>query len=304
MLPKQQHWVPQFYLEYFAACRSKKGLAQVWIFSKDDKASIEPKLVGVNGICKKKHLHSPKIKGQDLRDGALDAKIGDLETAMAIAWNSLASESYALDVPGVKQGLALFMAVLYLRHPENLAIQAELHRTMVEQFDRAPKDADQIPLISTITIKGKQHDFDTSGWREWRQSGTDDHHRTFAAAIEHEAIGLAEGLLKKRWSVIAVDQPGFITSDRCVAVHHRERQICGLMTPGAVILFPLSPTRVLILDDQHLPSDQYITTDDVGSVNFMIWRGAMDFMISSRDVDTVLQEIMVSAERKSCVRQA
>ena len=49
--PKNQHWVPQFYLRHFATPDSRgNDEAQVWVFSKDE-ADGDERLTNVNKIC-------------------------------------------------------------------------------------------------------------------------------------------------------------------------------------------------------------------------------------------------------------
>jgi hypothetical protein len=48
----------------------------------------------------------------------------------------------------------------------------------------------------------------------------------------------------------------FITSDRPVSIHHPDRQTAGFGTADGMIFFPLSPTRLLIMDDRRMPSSK------------------------------------------------
>jgi uncharacterized protein DUF4238 len=56
---KHQHWVPQFYLRYFATKETRDSdQPQVWIFSKDHTDSDET-LTNVRNVCGKRYLYSP-----------------------------------------------------------------------------------------------------------------------------------------------------------------------------------------------------------------------------------------------------
>jgi len=106
---------------------------------------------------------------------------------------------------------------------------------------------------------------------------------------------MAKMLLKKRWSVVFADKELFITSDKPVGVRHMTREVFGFGTSGAVISFPLSPTRILMMDDQHHESaNQYypLTPDFVAAFNQSIWHAGVRFMITGWPVHEVLTEIV------------
>lgn len=87
----------------------------------------------------------------------------------------------------------------------------------------------------------------------------------------------------------------FITSDRPVAKVHQTRETFGFGTSGTIVTFPLSPTRVLLMDDSHRePANQYypLHGDDPVALNYATMRNAANFIISSRPTDDVLREIV------------
>jgi hypothetical protein len=56
---KHQHWVPQFYLRYFATPNTRHSdEPQVWIFSKDPGDGDET-LTNIRNVCGKRYLYSP-----------------------------------------------------------------------------------------------------------------------------------------------------------------------------------------------------------------------------------------------------
>lgn len=121
--------------------------------------------------------------------------------------------------------------------------------------------------------------------------------------IRAESGNLAKILLKKRWSVVFADNEHFITSDKPVGVQHRSREVFGIGTTGAVVSFPLSPTRILMMDDQHQePANQYypLKPDNVGAFNYGIWHAGARFMVTGRPVTEVLSEIVGWAESEGC----
>ena len=46
------------------------------------------------------------------------------------------------------------------------------------------------------------------------------------------------------------DEPVFITTDRPVIIANHRHECFGIKTPATFVLFPLCPTRVLMMDDR------------------------------------------------------
>lgn len=298
--PVNQHWVPQFYLKYFATpeTRNRKN-PQVWIFSKDENDG-NPSLTNIRNICAKRYLYSP-IGDSGEREWALESKLSALESTLAQIWPLLADGYVDLaHDESIRKGVSLFVSIMHLRHPDTLEELSNIHRQMVEMYEQAPKKSDGTPEIDAIEINGAVCEFDTSKWHEYRNWGKNDHHSFFAAQVRSEAIFFAELLLKKRWSVIFSKKPLFITSDKPVVKQHQFKKKFGFGTEGSIISFPLSPTRLLVMDDMHNePTGQYypLKNNDPGAFNLGIWHNGSRFMISQRNIDEVLSEIVEWADR-------
>jgi len=233
------------------------------------------------------------------RDWRLELKLGDLESALARMWPMANADFLDLGDAGTRKSLALFLAVIWLRHPDNLALAARLHGALVGMFDSAPKDPAGNPHVTAV-IKGEET--------------TDRHIRlgsdtgslivtiitdSLPKRIERDAIHLAEILLSKRWSVIFAEHPIFITSDKPITKAHQTLERFGFGTKGTLVSFPLSPTRVLFMDDNHgEPGNQYypLNAGDPAALNFTAMRNAANFIISPRPTDDVLREIVSLAD--------
>ena len=106
---------------------------------------------------------------------------------------------------------------------------------------------------------------------------------------------LAQELLKKRWWVSFTDTASFITTDTPVIVVNPERQSFGINTPGTVLSFPISPTRILMMDDRwDQPKGRYypLGADGPAPFNYTAWCKCERFMISSRPTDLVCAEML------------
>ena len=296
-IPKQQHWVPRFYLRFFATPETaEKDDPKVWLLSKDEG---DPLLTNVKNVANSHYLYSPKDeKGQ--RCGELESRFADLEGLMTSIWPLLANGFVDLhEDQSIRKGLALFVSLLYLRHPLRRTQVEKLHSHMVTLFESLPKDINGNPAVGEVKHKGVIREFDASGWTQYKSSGPEKKKELFVDSIKQNATYLAEILLQKRWSVIFSERPVFITTDNPVVMLHATKQVFGFTTSGTVVSFPLSPTRVLMMDDRlDQPSGRYypLAETGLGQANGIAWRNCERFMVSPRHPDEVCTEILADAQ--------
>jgi len=299
--PKRQHWVPRCYLRHFATPESKDNKEPlVWIFSKDEG---DPLLTGVTQVAAMNYLYSPKRRdGTRLWD--MEEKLASLEGVVAPLWPLLADGFIDLHKEKmIQKAVALFVAILHLRHPRMLREIAKIHAQLVEVFDSFPKDEHGNPLVAEVEHKGVRRRLDTSNWHQYKDAGHSDKHQMFVDSISPNAIHCAEILMKKRWSVVFSEGPAFITTDTPVAISNHTRNVFGLDTSGTIVSFPLSPTRVLLMDDEHdQPAGQYypLAAHGPAPFNFVAWNNCERFMISSRPTDIVCTEMLACADSNGC----
>ncbi len=292
--PKNQHWVPQFYLRHFATPDTRgKDQAQVWVLSREE-ADGDERLTNVRNICAKRYLYSPVGESGE-RTWDLDREIESLEHTLAQIWPMLATDYMDLSDLALRKGVSLFVAVMHLRNPDTLRSVEGMHRRLVALFDEMPRRPDGTPDVDSVEIAGEVHPLDASGWHAYRAWGSDDHHRFFTHLIRSEAVGLAELLMTKRWSIIVAEHDTFVTSDKPVAIQHRTKSVFGVRTPGTIVSFPISPTRLLVMDDMRdEPANQYypLEASMSGAFNHNIWHNGSRFMITGRPVMEVLSELV------------
>ena len=295
--PKHQHWVPQFYLRYFATPKTRDSeKPQVWIFSKDEDDGCE-KLTSVRNVCGMRYLYSPKQSNGE-RSWELEDRLGDVEALLGQVWPALANDFVDLSEQPIRKGLALFVALMHFRHPDVRSEVQGIHQHLVEFYISGPLLPDGTPNIESVEVNGKIHAMDTSDWQAYKNWRDDDHDRFFVDLIGSEAGRLAKLLLSKRWSVVFNECNTFVTNDKPVVLNHPTRKKFGFGTAGTIITFPLSPTRLLVLDDLHYePQNQYYPLKDsnAGAFNYCVWCGASRFFITGRSVEDVLFEICTIA---------
>lgn len=291
--PKHHHWVPQFYLRYYATPETRgTDQPQVWIFSKHESDGDE-KLTNVRNVCGKRYLYAPQTQSGE-RDWALDDLITGLEDTLSRIWPDLVESRVSIEDRDLRKGLALFVAVMYLRNPRVRAETEQMHAQIVKAFESMPFPSDSGPNTVEVEAKGKKYTLSTDGWSEYQAWGKDEHDRFFCDFVRSEAVRLAEHFLKKRWAIVFAHQETFITTDNPVCLQHETRDRYGVETEGTIITFPLSPTRILVMDDLHseLANRYYPLAEGSGAAfNAVLWHKASRFLITGRPVPEVLEEI-------------
>lgn len=297
--PINQHWVPRFYLSYFATPETRETAEpQVWIFSKRDEDG-EEKLTNVRNVCAKRYLYSP-VQDDGERSWDLESRLNDVETLLAMRWPEFAHGFASLDDEHVRMGISLFVAIMHTRNPAVRQHVETLHQAIVDAYRDAPLRADGTPDVDEVEINGKIFPVDTSGWHDYRAWGKKEHDLFFVDMVRKETGHIAELLMKMRWSVVMADADCFITSDKPVGMLHHNSEKFGFATPGVIVTFPLSPRRMLIMDDlHHEPANQYypLHEGNAGPFNMTIWHSGSRFMITGRPIPDVLSEL-VALENK------
>ena len=291
--PKNQHWVPRFYLRTFSTPETRESKnPQVWIFHKE---RGDPQLTNVKNIAAKRFLYSPKGLGR-MRDWQMEERLQQIETPLSSVWARLATDfiDFYSD-EALRKAMALMVATLILRHPTGIEEVKDIHTQLVAIFEQCPKDEYGNPMVAEVENQGVPRPFDNTGYIKFREADSYDFHRAFVQRIFDNAGWLAQELLKKRWWVSFTDTPSFITTDTPVVVVNAERQSFGINTPGTVLSFPISPTRVLMMDDRwDHPKGRYypVGKDGTAPFNYTAWCNCESFMISPRSTDLVCAEML------------
>jgi len=112
-------------------------------------------------------------------------------------------------------------------------------------------------------------------------------------------VRIAERLTQKRWCTLLAEDDAFVTSDRPVSVMHRSREVVGVGTSGSIVIFPLTPRRLLVMDDRHEePPNHYypLNEDAIGSLNELIWRNGR-LLLTGRPIPDVLAELVSAGDQ-------
>lgn len=125
--PQIQHWVPQFYLRWFAEPASRvRGKHGIWVLDKERRLTPTAPMA-VKNVCGKRYLYTPE--GEDgERDWAMESVLDKLETKAGALWPALVSGQADLADEGVRDLVAEFVASLHLR---NLDIYNTIDKAMM-----------------------------------------------------------------------------------------------------------------------------------------------------------------------------
>jgi hypothetical protein len=109
--------------------------------------------------------------------------------------------------------------------------------------------------------------------------------RRWVNLINDKAIEFAEILLAKRWSIVFIDEPLFVTSDYPLYVASPENERHQLAGIAAIIMSPLRPTRMLCFDDLDAPANRYfkVPNEAADLYNLLTWVNTVVFFMFNNE---------------------
>lgn len=238
------------------------------------------------------HLYVPRGQVTGERDDTFEQRLSELERWFGDPiWKSLQSDFVDMDRPAMRKLISLIVSVMYLRTPLHYEYVRDFHARMVATVE----EAGQIP--TTFIIRDQHIEVDPESWPEYRDASEDDLKRMWLSQMS-QATEYAESLMAMRWSMVYADAPVFITSDNPVAILHPSLRFKGLSNPDSLVLFPISPRRVLMMDHRcEEPPNLYHPLAGRGTAqNLLIWRNAIEYMFSHQHTDEVCQIMLAEAD--------
>lgn len=285
-LTKRCHWVPQAYLRAFAADAARR---KIWRFSKD---AGHPELKPIEKVAVSFYLYVPRDPDTGLRDDSFEKKLSDLEQWFADpVWRALQSDMVDLSWEPVRQMVSLLVATMMLRNPRHFEFYKQVHRQISNEIEVCGV------VPSSFQHRERAYQVDTTSWPAYRDASEEDLKRSWIEDM-NGAAHYASHFMRMRWSVIFSNEPVFITSDAPVTFVHPSLRFRGIANPDTLILFPISPTRLLCMD--HLvrePHNQYYPLDGSGAAqNLLLWRNSIEHMFSHRHTDEVCTAMLAEEE--------
>jgi len=288
-IPKRQHYVPKFYLKEFATddTYGKKDKAQVHIY---DLENAKKDIRNIKTIAYEKYLYSPQNE-ENSRSTYMEDKLAGLESLISKIWKDFANNRMGLS-PSIKKGVSLFIATLILRHPDNIPKHQQMRTFLANDIlNHIPEGETQFSFV----IKGQETIIDLQEVKDSFNSTQYDDSMFFIENIEQLSTSIVKELIKKKWSIISSEERVFITSDRPVVISNPTGGLLGVGAKGVVISLTLSPTRLLILED-NINNEEDLTEyplnkEHASFFNSPIFSNGYRYIIGHRDIEEVVNEI-------------
>lgn len=178
-----------------------------------------------------------------------------------------------------KMNLARYLAISYLRHPNT--------RRMIDNINTATRDliSKIVPHQKTIDIrvKDKSLTLDVDHVRQKTEDTDTNIQEGFLRVMRSSAQDLANTLFNRKWGILFSSEPIFATAD-CPFVLWRGSSSCrtfGIGTAGTQLSFPLSPRKLLLIDDDFTYDGMLYPLKSVGNLNTGIIKAAERFVFSA-----------------------
>jgi hypothetical protein len=133
-------------------------------------------------------------------------------------------------------------------------------------------------------------------WEKYKAEDPIDLKDVWLHSIRADAVYIANILNDKRWTILVSDDPIFITSDYPVYVPLPKLKKFQIGADDAIVLFPISPNRVLMMDNIDGPNNKYckIRSSDAHTINMLTLANAESFVVSPRNIHDVMREINIA----------
>jgi hypothetical protein len=278
--------VPQAYLRDFAANEDR---TKIWRLGKE---SGDPELKPIKKVAVRHRLYVTRDAVTGKRDDSFERKLSQLEGWLADpVWRALQTEILDLSWKELRMLVSLVVSVMYLRTPIHYEYVKEFHRRMVATIEAQG----QVP--TGFIVRGQEFEVDPDSWPAYRDASEDDLKKIWMSQM-NGATDYADILMGMRWSMLLADGPTFITSDNPITIVHPSLRFRGLSNSETLILFPICPRRILVMDHRcDQPANQYYPLQGNGTAqNALIWRNAIEHVFSHQDPDNVCRIMVAEAD--------
>lgn len=294
MASKRHHYVPIFYLDYFAT-KSTKGTRRFWVY---DKAGGPARIQTPINTAVEGHLYSFETSS-GAKDDSLEHLLSKLETEAKPVLDRW-------QLPGVaptqdeKKRIAEFLAVMHTRSPRTIqgiteasqAIGIEVARFLADRPQMVREFLEQERLSGRPNIPSVEEMVDSLVNVKERFEIKVNRKRSLIESFKLCERVAAE-LFKLNWCLCrAPTGTFFVTSDTplcAFARTGRDRALlgAGFGLPNAEVTFPISPTVCLLLDQRHKKGRMAVGNQFVREANNRMAAIAERLVISAYRSDTV-----------------
>jgi hypothetical protein len=266
---ESHHYVPQFYLRQWCGTDGK-----MWIKPVDGRSPFRasPKnFAAENGLYDTSDI--PEFSALDQ-----EGDLGAIEGLFDSRWPEVFDGT--MD-PATKMNISRFLALMHLRHPrvkKHVQESNSVFRRLVEMTEGKEQ-------IEIVTPNGEIHILLKSDVEAYASDTPENIKAGFIYSMRRSIEDLATALNSRKWGVIFTKggAPVFITGD-CPLVLQRgscTRRTFGFRTPGTVITFPISPSKMLRIGDDFAVDGLHYPLVALGDLNDAVVLEAERFVFSS-----------------------
>ncbi|WP_370289081.1 DUF4238 domain-containing protein [Nocardioides sp.] len=275
---RHQHIVPRAYLRGFADAGNQ---VVVWRRGQQSEQRLH-----ISNVAVRKDFYNFSMPSGAKSD-ALESWLGQaIESPAAPLLKALRTTTGPLDVATSDSTvLARFVAAQLLRTPTVAG-----HMRDIDDHLR--------PLLHTLEILRaaglSAADLTAAEMAEWQAAGSRMAQAHTAAGGENSRLrtimrtfdGFATALGGRRWSVLATSDHLLITGDApVVTLSPFETGWRGLLPPGAPVLMPITPSRLLVGEEHPLSKEHILRPEFAFAVNRQIAVNADDAIIKAPGTD-------------------
>ena len=267
--PRQErsHYVPQFYLRQWCDDDGK-----LWAHPIDGSASFRSK---PGSVAVEKGLYdSSMIVG--MKDWDTERTLSGLEGIFSSVWPGIFERIH--EAPDTKWILAQYLAITHLRHPyQKGKIRGinQMYRDIVEDLQGQHDEVEFIHGDQKVKVpidEIREHASDTD----------ENINRAFIRFLRQSTEDLADVFIQRKWGVFVADYPAFVTGD-CPLVRWKgdsTKERFGFATPGTQITFPLSPYKLLMIQDGFEEDGMLYPLESLGNLNQGVRAASKRFVFS------------------------
>jgi len=300
---KRQHYVPQFYLDYFALPNRAGATPTFWVY---DKRGDEPRPQTPVNTAVESHFYTLSAPEGE-KDHSLEemlAKVESLAKPILDGWqgaHARPQERERLDMAG-------FLALMHTRGPRNLEAAEEAGQIVAHELLKAAAE-DRVAVEARLkrTQLGLSVEEATEALRHPKEHvkiGFSD--KAPLAMSLSQTPDVIVALANMHWSLcVAPTGAFFITGDAplCVFVPTRPGHAMfggGMALPGVEITFPISPSLCLLVTWRARQRRMRVDGEFVDERNRRTAHMAERFVISpyrTRRIAEVVQEARVTLDK-------
>lgn len=271
----KQHYVPQFYLRQWA-----DGDKKLWMYGVNGQTPVR---ISIDEVAFERGLYShPAVDG--IPPLTTEKKLAEgVENIYARFWPEMVDCAENIRT---RKNVARFIALMDARNPRRKKLLTNITAYFQEKAGQMKPDGKIEILGQNKTVLLRPAEIKQTFNAENTQSA-------FVNLMPEQAELISEILVKRRWGVIFSDTPAFATSDSPVVLY---RGTCtkasfGFATPGTMIFFPVSPTRMVVIDDSWQYDFAHYKLTNPDAFNKIIIEAAVRFVYADKENNDFSQKI-------------